>query len=440
MTRLAASSPTRTRRTPARIASTGQLTIPTKRSRCGRSRSKLPRMSEHAIDTGDGGRFIDLRREPDAADRLPRGKAGGRYQCCACGMALIFSGPSTPHSGFTPRFRHDGTDPGTDRCGAPAAHQADVQANLTVILDLRDQLVHALPGATICLQIDPQLAGKRWELPPALVIRHGDQVVVIERPRRPLTQTVADTRLRHVRTTYGEQTTHWWFFDRDDAQQYVTAGTVKVRPNGKPDTHHKVRPTLVQRQLIQAGGAVCWIAKDTVLIPYGGHPGTYPVLEGEDWSGEMASWAKDWKISHPYPADAAAWWGLVPLPLLALGQHTGFRPAPAFQLMSALEKAQHGREAHRRRLAREHTQRQAAQQHTVVPDQLPTEAPTAQAPPSSPTPPAALPPAKPAPSATEHPTMPPRPTLPPPATPLPRVHPEHRRFSWRRLLPRRWQR
>ncbi|MCX5055070.1 hypothetical protein [Streptomyces sp. NBC_00474] len=398
-------------------------------------------MSELAIDTGDGGRVIDLRREPDAADRLPRGKAGGRYRCCACGTHLIFTGPATPGSGFTPRFRHDGSAPGADRCGAPAPHQADVQADLTVILDLRDQLVHALPGATICLQIDPQLAGQRWELPPALIVRRGDDVVIIERPRRLLAKAAVDTRLKSVRTQHGEGTTHWWFFDRDDALHYDPAGTLKVRPHGKPDTHHKVRPTPVQRQIIQAGAAVCWITKDTVLIPYGGHPGTYPVRAGEDWSGEMASWSKDWKISHPYPADGAAWWGLVPLHLLTLGQRTGFRPAAAFQLMTALESAQHGREAHRRRLAREHAQRQTDQHVTVAPAPLPLEAPAD----STPAEPELAPTQPPADTTTAAacPPLPPRPLLPPttpPQAPLPRVPAARQRFSWSSLLPRRWRR
>ncbi|MFI5706059.1 hypothetical protein ACIA78_39225 [Streptomyces xanthochromogenes] len=270
-----------------------------------------------------------------------------------------FSGPATAHSGFTPRFRHDGSAPGADRCGATAPHQADIQADLTVILDLRDQLVRALPGAAIRLQIDPCLAGQYWDLPPALIVRRGDDTVIIERPRRLLTEPAVDTRLKTVRTQYGESAIHWWFFDRDDALQYDPAGTVKVRPHGKPDTHRKVRPTPVQRQIISAGGAVCWITQDTVFIPYGGHLGTYPALEGEDWTGEMESWSRDWKISHPCPADGADWWGLIPLVLLALGQRTGFRPAPAFHLMAALEKAEQGREVHRRRLAREHAQRPA---------------------------------------------------------------------------------
>lgn len=350
-----------------------QLVPLTQRSRSPRTPSKLPRMSELAIDTGDHGRIIDLSREPDAANRLPRGRAGGRYRCCACGNALIFTGPATPDSAFTPRFRHPGS-PGTDRCTAPAPHQADIQSDLTTVLDLRERLARALPGTVISLTAQPQLAGQRWTLPPALVIHQGDQAVVVERPRRPLTKTTAETRLQHVRATYGERTAHWWFFDRDDTQQYLSAGTVKVRPHGTPGTHPKVRPTPAQRQLVHNGAAVCWIAKDTVLIPYGGHPGTYPAHDGEDWSGEMASWAKDWKVSHPYPADSAAWWGLVPLPLLTFGAHTGFRPAPAFQVMHALEKAQKGRETHRRRLAREHAQRPKPETTAVATASAPTEA------------------------------------------------------------------
>ncbi|WP_338704048.1 hypothetical protein V2W30_39835 (plasmid) [Streptomyces sp. Q6] len=386
-------------------------------------------MSELALDTSDG-RIIDLRRAPDAASRLPRGKAGGRYRCCACGKTLIFSGPATLQSGFTPRFRHEGTAASADRCGAVAAHQADIQADLTVIIDLRDRLVHALPGASVDLQTDPRLAGQRWELPPAIVVRRDDQILVVERPRRPLAKATAEARRQHVRTTYGDQTAHWWFFDRDDTQHYVPAGTVKVRPHGKPDTHHKVRPTPVQRHLVRTGGSVCWITADTVLLPYGGHPGTYPALEGEDWSGEMASWAKDWKISHPHPADGAAWWGLIPLPLLALGQQSGLHPAPAFALMTALEKAQHGREAHRRRLARQHAQQPASPEQSPAPVEPPSEADEA---PVAPTPPPAHAPAPP-----EHRPVPPRPSLPPPA-PVRRVRPQGRRFTWRRLLPHHWR-
>ncbi|WP_329449443.1 hypothetical protein OG894_41730 [Streptomyces sp. NBC_01724] len=407
--------------------------IPAKRSRLARFSSKLPRMSELAIDTGDAGRVIDLRRQPDAASRLPRGKARGRYRCCACGGTLIFSGPATPTSGFTPRFRHDGSTPGSDLCTAPAPHQADIQADLTVVLHLRDQLVHALPGASICLQIDPQLAGQHWPLPPALIVRRGNDVIVIERPRRLLTTAATEVRLRTVRNRHGENVKHWWFFDRADTLHYDPAGTVSVRPHGKPLTHYKVRPTPTQRQIIAAGGAVCWITKDTVLIPYGGHLGTYPVQEGEDWSGELESWSRDWKISYPYPADTAAWWGLVPVPLLAFGTHTGFRPAPAFHIMTALAAAERGREKHRRSRARTHAQRPTTAQHHAPASQENKQ--------TSPT----TPPEPPAP--TDNPEQNPHPTTAPTTAPIPpqpagpplHVPTQPYRFHWRSLLPRRRQ-
>lgn len=58
-------------------------------------------------------------------------------------------------------------------------------------------------------------------------------------------------------------------------------------------------------------------AEDTLLIPYGGHNHQHAAREGEDWSGDMASWRHDWRISRPRPAGEADWWGLVPLPLSA---------------------------------------------------------------------------------------------------------------------------
>jgi hypothetical protein len=59
-----------------------------------------------------------------------------------------------------------------------------------------------------------------------------------------------------------------------------------------------------------------------------------------DWSRDMTSWHRDWTISHPHPADRAAWWGLVPQPLLVLGQQPGFRPVAALTTMAGLERAE----------------------------------------------------------------------------------------------------
>ncbi|WP_331744566.1 hypothetical protein OG762_50255 (plasmid) [Streptomyces sp. NBC_01136] len=424
------------------------------RARRGRVRSPLPRMGELAIDTADDGRIIDLRRQADAPARLPRGRAGGRYRCCACGEPLIFTGPSTPASGFTPRFRHARHTPGADRCAAPATHQADVQADLTVVLALHDQLVRVLPRASVCLQIDPQLAGQRWEMPPALVVRRDDDIAVIERPRRLLAKPAVTRRLSGVRARYGDAAVHWWFFDRDDTLHFDHAGDVNVQPYSKPVSHTKVRPAPIQRQIAAAGAAVCWISNDTVFIPYGGHPHIHTPEPDEDWSGDIASWARDWRISHPLPGSGATWWGLIPLPLRALGTHRGFRPTSAFQIMNALERAQGGRERHRRRLARENAHQRAAQEHSE-PTQLTLTIPAISPAPETnvgiceDTAPvvddanaAAEPETAAAPQPPDSVVPPHSPYAPGPHEPAlsPPVATRERRFTWRGLLPRRWRR
>ena len=412
-------APARSARPRTRDAAHGprQLTLPAVRSHGGRRRTALPRMSELAIDTAAGGRIIDLRRERDAATRLPRGRANGRYRCCACAAQLVFTGPATPGSSFTPRFRHD-TRHGADHCGAPAPHQADVQADLTAVLALRDQLAHAIPDAAIHLVIDPTRAGHRWQLPPALVLLRGQDRAVIDHPRRPLTPQAAAERLREVRARHGATTTHWWIFDQSDPAHYQSAGTLEVRIDGRPHTHHKIDPTPAQRALAAAGAVVCWTTSDTLLIPYGGHPILHQPHEGEDWSGDQASWARDWHISRPRPADDATWWGLIPLPLNVLAAYPGFRPTAAANVMAALARSEHGRQTHRRKLAREHAQRLTANR-TTTPAPRPT--------PVTPTHPETV--STPATAAS---TVPLQPTAP-----SPRAVPSRRRPSWWHFLPRR---
>ncbi|MFK0025661.1 hypothetical protein [Streptomyces sp. NPDC090798] len=340
-------------------------------TRTSRRRTALPRMSELAIDQSTAGRIIDLRRDPQAPHSLPRGLAHGRYRCCACGAQLILTGPASAGSHFTPRFRHHGSRPGSDRCGAPAQQQADVQADLTRVLDLRDRL-SALPGVAAWLQISPGQVGQRWELPPALVVRQGDETAVIERPRRLLSPALVDQQMKAVRAQYGAGTQHWWIFDREDPVHYTSAGSLSVRPRGQALTHRKVQPTLAQRQINALRGAVCWLAEDTLLIPYGGHNHQHAAREGEDWSGDMASWRHDWRISRPRPAGEADWWGLVPLPLSALGRPAGQRLAAALQVMADLAHAEQGRERHRRSLARNHTQHSTVRSRPPQQLQLPT--------------------------------------------------------------------
>ncbi|MEV7203497.1 hypothetical protein [Streptomyces griseoluteus] len=404
------------------------------------TRSKLPRMGQLAVDTIDRGRIIDLRRDANLCAQLPHGRAGGRYRCLACGHRLILQWPSTPASRFTPRFRHDTATVGTDHCPAPAQHQADVQADLTTMLALRETLLRVLSQASLSLRIDPELAGQRWQIPPALIVRRGEHVAVLERPRRLLNPAAVTRRLAATRTQHGPKAAHWWVFDRDDPLHCDTAGTVNVQPYGKTITHTKVRPTPAQRQLAAAGATVCWLADGTVLLPYGGHQRIYTPQPGEDWSGDMASWQRDWTISHPHPDDGATWWGLAPQPLLALGKRHDLRPAAAHTTMSALARAEHGRERHRRRRAREHAQQNT---HTTA---IPTHSTETHA--SGPTTAAGEPidalktatPTPVAPSPSAGPVTPPPPLTPDPSQQAPTNRDRPERFTWRSLLPRRWHR
>ncbi|MGW4985538.1 hypothetical protein [Streptomyces mirabilis] len=203
-------------------------------------------------------------------------------------------------------------------------------------------------------------------------MRQGDETAVIERPRRLLSPALVDQQMKAVRAQYGTGTQHWWIFDREDPVHYTSAGSLSVRPRGQALTHRKVQPTLAQRQINALRGAVCWLAEDTLLIPYGGHNHQHAAREGEDWSGDMASWRHDWRISRPRPAGEADWWGLVPLPLSALGRPAGQRLAAALQVMADLAHAEQGRERHRRRLARNHTQHSTVRSRPPQQLQLPT--------------------------------------------------------------------
>ncbi|MFK0049974.1 hypothetical protein ACIQU4_38880 [Streptomyces sp. NPDC090741] len=391
------------------------------------SRPRLPRLSNYAVDTADHGRIIDLRREADAPNRLPRGKRGGRYRCCACGKSLIFAAPATAGSGFTARFRHDagGADP--DRCKAPAARAAGIQADLTLAFDLHDRLAQALPATTVRVEIDPALAGSEWNLPPAVILRRGRHLAVIDRPRRLLNHRTTQARLQAVRAARGEHIAHWWFYDRDDQHAFDYAGTHTVRVSGEPTVHDKVRPTPDQRLINAFGAQVCWLAAQKILVPYGGRPVTHPARDGEDWSGDTARWADDWAISHPHPAPDAAWWGLVRIPLTALAQ-PAFRPVPAHRIMAALAASQRGREEHRRALART-----AYNRRRPIPVQLTLDTALPTAPARGETTPVR--PAAPVPV--------PSPVFEPghSTEPLPHVPSRHTkaRWSWRRFLPRRWR-
>ncbi|XES01598.1 hypothetical protein HEP87_64665 [Streptomyces sp. S1D4-11] len=133
-----------------------------------------------------------------------------------------------------------------------------------------------------------------------------------------------------------------------------------------------MQPTLAQRQINALRGAVCWLAEDTLLIPYGGHNHQHAAREGEDWSGDMASWRHDWRISRPRPAGEADWWGLVPYRSPLSAAPLTKRLAAALQVMADLAHAEQGRERHRRRLARNHTQHSTVRSRPPQQLQLPT--------------------------------------------------------------------
>ncbi|WP_424217180.1 hypothetical protein ACN20G_34405 (plasmid) [Streptomyces sp. BI20] len=303
----------------------------------------LPRpllLTRFAIDLAARGRIIDLSREPDAATRLPRGRAGGRYRCCACGKPLVFCAPTTVES-FTPRFRHGpgGVDP--DRCKKPARHAAAVQGDLARARDLLDRLTRALPGVGGDIEVDPAAVAEPWLLAPAVVLRRGRHTAVLERPDRLMTSQVRWARVEAARARHGDGLVHWWIHDRAEPH-YDHAGTHPARIPDGPDHHDKVRPTPDQRALAEAGVQVAWLTDEHLLIPYGITSATH----GTSRSDEPA---RERRISHPRPATGAPWWGLVPVPLRELGG-PGFRPLAAHHVMATLAAAERERDA-RPRLA-----------------------------------------------------------------------------------------
>ncbi|MFE7532238.1 hypothetical protein ACFU7Y_42055 [Kitasatospora sp. NPDC057542] len=98
------------------------------------------RQGDIALDASTG-QFIDLGRFPEGAWVLPRGLAGGRYRCLACGHPVQLCGPRSTQTEFTARFRH--TRQETDRCPASTDHQARVRAAVAALRMLNDFLLAA---------------------------------------------------------------------------------------------------------------------------------------------------------------------------------------------------------------------------------------------------------------------------------------------------------
>lgn len=333
------------------------------------ARRRRPRHVDIAVDTATG-LLVDLRHAPDSVRALPRGRASGRYSCLACGRALELCGPRD-HADFTSRFRH--TRHEIDRCPASAEQLARVRAAVADARALAEHLVAAAPGVVIQAAVT---ATAEPEVMPVLALRleAPSGAGVIHLPHGELSDHQVD-RILAGRDTATRQ---WVLFDRHDGAHYRAAGQVRVRTRRQDRRIDKIIPTFGQRRLAQAQLAVAWRDGGTLLLPFGGHPITYSPRAGEDWSGSGASWQRDWKISHPRPADGAAWWGLLPLPLRALAA-----PAllgAAVTAMADLEAAQTGREAYRRGKARERYAQQQPRRAPARPQQLVLPLPTDTAP------------------------------------------------------------
>ncbi|MEU0110690.1 hypothetical protein ABZ313_35740 [Streptomyces sp. NPDC006251] len=326
------------------------------------------------MDTATG-LLVDLRQAPDSVRVLPRGRASGRYSCLVCGRALELCGPRD-HTDFTARFRH--TRHEIDRCPAGPEHLARVRAAVADARALAEHLAAAAPAVRIQAAVT---ATAEPEVMPVLALRLDapSGASVIHLPHGELRDHQVDRILAGGDTA----TRQWVLFDRHDGAHYRPAGQVRVRTRRQDQHIDKITPTSCQRRLAQAQVAVAWHDDGTLLLPFGGHPITYPPRAGEDWSGSAASWQRDWKISQPRPADGAAWWGLLPLPLRALAA-----PAllgAAVTAMTDLEAAQSGREAYRRGKARERYARQQTRLAPARPQQLalPLPADTAPSPDST---------------------------------------------------------
>ncbi|WP_411153066.1 hypothetical protein [Streptomyces sp. A30] len=322
-------------------------------------RRPRPRHGDIAVDTATG-LLVDLRQAPDSVRDLPRGRASGRYSCLACGRALELCGPRD-HIDFTARFRH--TRHEIDRCPASPGQLARVRGAVADARALAERLIAAAPGVRTQVAVT---ATAEPEVMPvlALQLETPSGAGVIHLPHGELSDEQAD-RILTGRDTARRQ---WVLFDRHDGAHYRAAGQVQVRTRRQDQRINKITPTSGQRRLAQAQVAVAWRDDGTLLLPFGGHPITYPPRAGEDWSGSAASWQRDWKISQPRPADGAAWWGLLPLPLRALAA-----PAllgAAVTAMADLEAAQSGREAYRRGKARERYAQQQTRRAPARPQQL----------------------------------------------------------------------
>ncbi|MGW2188596.1 hypothetical protein [Streptomyces sp. NPDC001719] len=264
-----------------------------------------------------------------------------------------------PDAKQVPHFRHESSR----ECPASTERQREIALDDQVVIDLRDLLLRAWPGATVCLDLpedpgsqEPGRVPPGW-MPPAIVVSGPDGPVVIERPRKLPDPEQTQRRLHAVRARYGSGARHVWFLAKDPLQ-FAKCGKLHVTPRGHDrDVHVTIAPTEQQLAIIAAGGGVYWLDGQQVLIPYGVHDFTHTPRDNEDWNftdWRRGHWHKDWHISHPLPAPDATRWGLAPLSLHQMtSTKASFSLNEARDLMQRLEDVQRARGRRRRADARE---------------------------------------------------------------------------------------
>ncbi|WP_367140621.1 MULTISPECIES: hypothetical protein [Streptomyces] len=287
----------------------------------------------------------------------------GRYMCRACFQDLILRA-LTPDARQKPNFRHKNRHGDSAECRASAERQQEIAADDRVVIELRDQIIRALPGLTVTLElpVDPDSRGTdpappSW-MPPAIIVSAAEGPVVIERPRGLPEPEDVQRRLRAVRARYGASARHVWFLAKDPLQ-FAQCGRLEVKPRGHERTVHvTIAPTAQQQAIVAAGGGVYWLDGQQVLVPYGVHDFTHQPRQGEDWDfrdwRRKKQWHQDWSISQPVPAPHATRWGLVPASLHQLTRATAaFTLTEPRDIMQRLEDVQRARWRTRRADARE---------------------------------------------------------------------------------------
>ncbi|MFE2729120.1 hypothetical protein [Kitasatospora sp. NPDC059327] len=284
---------------------------------------------------------------------LEPGLADNRYVCRACRESLILRS-ARPGAVNSPHFSHKA---GTECSAAPTVRE-QLELDDRIVIEFQRRITRAWPGMHCVLEVpvglDGGAEGPAGVLPPAVVVRGGHDdgdVVVVERPRRPVGVGEVQERIRVVRARYGGGARHVWFWS-GDALHAARLADLPVAPRGRPKTRHAtIAPTEQQLAVIADGGRVYFLDGQQVLVPYGVHDFTHEQRAGEDW--DFPDWRRDfrqdWRISRPVPVAHASRWGLAPVAFEELTRTCGvFTLSAANDLMLALEQSQGGRWSYRR--------------------------------------------------------------------------------------------